>query len=155
MTDDLKRCPFCGGEPKVFYHDTKWFGPTCHIECLDDNCGCGTCHHESAEIAATVWNRRIEAQAVEIEELKSWKAAEDAHHHKLRAEIETLKTMIFATGEAAAVNLRTAMERALEIERLREALTQIARLRTDLSGDFSLGSHQSDIARAALGEGND
>jgi len=121
VTDDLKRCPFCGGEPKVFYHDTKWFGPTCHIECLDDNCGCGTCHHESAEIAATVWNRRIEAQAVEIEELKSWKAAEDAHHHKLRAEIETLKTMIFATGEAAAVNLRTAMERALEIERLREA----------------------------------
>lgn len=37
-------------------------------------------------------------------------------------------------------------------EKLREALTQIARLRTDLSGDFSLGSHQSDIARAALGE---
>lgn len=39
-----------------------------------------------------------------------------------------------------------------EIDRLREALTQIARLRTDLSGDFSLGSHQSDIARTALGE---
>lgn len=37
------------------------------------------------------------------------------------AEIEALKTMIFATGEAAATNLRTAMERALEIERLREA----------------------------------
>lgn len=39
-----------------------------------------------------------------------------------------------------------------ENERLREALTRIARLRTDLSGDFSLGSKQSDIARAALGE---
>ena len=39
-----------------------------------------------------------------------------------------------------------------EVERLREALTQIARLRTDLRGDFSLGSKQSDIARAALGE---
>ena len=39
-----------------------------------------------------------------------------------------------------------------ENERLREALTQIARLRTDLRGDFSLGSHQSDIARAALDE---
>ena len=39
---------------------------------------------------------------------------------------------------------------AAEIERLREALTQIARMRTDLRGDFSLGSHQSDIARAAL-----
>ena len=41
---------------------------------------------------------------------------------------------------------------AAEIERLREAMTQIARLRTDLSGDFSLGSKQSDIARAALSE---
>lgn len=36
--------------------------------------------------------------------------------------------------------------------RLREALEKIARLRTDLRGDFSLGSHQSDIARAALGD---
>ena len=41
---------------------------------------------------------------------------------------------------------------AAEIERLRAALTQIARLRTDLRGDFSLGSYQSDIARKALGE---
>ena len=39
-----------------------------------------------------------------------------------------------------------------ENERLRDALEKIARLRTDLSGDFSLGSKQSDIARAALGE---
>ena len=39
-----------------------------------------------------------------------------------------------------------------ENRKLREALTEIARLRTDLSGDFSLGSRQSDIARAALGE---
>lgn len=37
-----------------------------------------------------------------------------------------------------------------ENERLREALEKIARLRTDLRGDFSLGSKQSDIARAAL-----
>lgn len=33
----------------------------------------------------------IEAQAAEIEELKSWKAAEDAHHHAMRAEIERLR----------------------------------------------------------------
>lgn len=39
-----------------------------------------------------------------------------------------------------------------ENRKLREALAEIARLRTDLSGDFSLGSRQSDIARAALGE---
>jgi MoxR-like ATPase len=39
-----------------------------------------------------------------------------------------------------------------ENERLRGALRDIARLRTDLSGDFSLGSKQSDIARKALEE---
>lgn len=33
----------------------------------------------------------IEAQAAEIEELKSWKAAEDAHHHAMRAEIKRLR----------------------------------------------------------------
>lgn len=38
------------------------------------------------------------------------------------------------------------------IEQLEAALREIARLRTDLSGDFSLGSKQSDIARAALGD---
>lgn len=37
-----------------------------------------------------------------------------------------------------------------ENQRMREALTEIARLRTDLSGDFSLGSKQSDIARKIL-----
>lgn len=58
----LLTCPFCGGEPKVFHHQNKWVGETWHIECLDDNCGCGTCHHESADIAATVWNRRIVVQ---------------------------------------------------------------------------------------------
>ena len=36
------------------------------------------------------------------------------------------------------------------IEQLEAALREIARLRTDLSGDFSLGSKQSDIARKAL-----
>lgn len=35
-------------------------------------------------------------------------------------------------------------------KQLEAALREIARLRTDLSGDFSLGSKQSDIARAAL-----
>lgn len=35
-------------------------------------------------------------------------------------------------------------------KQLEAALREIARLRTDLSGDFSLGSKQSDIARKAL-----
>lgn len=42
------------------------------------------------------------------------------------------------------------LDAADRIEQLEAALREIARLRTDLSGDFSLGSKQSDIARAAL-----
>jgi excinuclease UvrABC ATPase subunit len=49
--------------------------------------------------AIAAWNCRTpatiadttEAQAAEIEELKSWKAAEDAHHHAMRAEIKRLR----------------------------------------------------------------
>lgn len=44
------------------------------------------------------------------------------------------------------------LDAADRIEQLEAALREIARLRTDLNGDFSLGSRQSDIARAALGE---
>ena len=42
------------------------------------------------------------------------------------------------------------LDAADRIEQLEAALREIARLRTDLSGDFSLGSKQSDIARKAL-----
>jgi FtsZ-binding cell division protein ZapB len=42
----------------------------------------------------------IEAQAAEIEELKSWKAAEDAHHHAMRAEIERLREALREMFEA-------------------------------------------------------
>ena len=65
---------------------------------------------------------------------------------RLRSEHGTLAGLIEAAHKSAdRIEALTA-----ENERLREALTQIARLRTDLRGDFSLGSKQSDIARAAL-----
>lgn len=75
LVERLLPCPFCGGEPKIFHHQNKWVGETWHIECLDDNCGCGTCHHDSPEIAATVWNRRTKPQAAEIEHLRELLAA--------------------------------------------------------------------------------
>lgn len=72
---------------------------------------------------------------------------------------DLLDADVITQGYGILVSLETCRKAAdriealsAENERLREALTQIARLRTDLSGDFSLGSHQSDIARAALGE---
>lgn len=65
----------------------------------------------------------------------------DSGHHESWPTIDALEIAAHRIEALSAEN-----------ERLREALEQIARLRTDLSGDFSLGSKQSDIARAALGE---
>jgi hypothetical protein len=96
MSDDLKRCPFCGGEPRVFHHQNKWFGETWHIECLDDNCGCGTCHHESADIAATVWNRRIEAQAAELEDQSKQIASQMNVIYDISAEVQNLRELLAA-----------------------------------------------------------
>lgn len=49
----------------------------------------------SCAYTMAAWKRvgeaALEAQAAEIEELKSWKAAEDAHHHAMRAEIKRLR----------------------------------------------------------------
>ena len=83
---------------------------------------CATCKEQAD---------RIEAQAAEIERLERSRSAWEDEARRYAGNSEYWQT---------------------ETERLREALTQIARLRTDLSGDFSLGPHQSDIARAALGE---
>jgi uncharacterized sporulation protein YeaH/YhbH (DUF444 family) len=48
----------------------------------------------------------IEAQAAEIEELKSWKAAEDAHHHAMRAGIKRLREALRGMVEYSRFNER-------------------------------------------------
>ena len=86
-----------------------------------------------------------EAQAAEIE---YWKTEARNVRRELKSEQKQADS---AMDNYDAIHRRCEAQ-AAEIEKLREALTQIARLRTDLRGDFSLGSKQSDIARAALGE---
>ena len=82
---------------------------------------------------------RIEAQAAEIKELKIWKAAEEAHHHKLRAEIEKWR------NQAAKDQVYIQNVCVPEIERLREALEHIE----NYYGD---GHRITELARAALGD---
>ena len=107
---------------------------------------------------------RIEAQAAEIAELKSWKAAEEAHHHKLRAEIERL--IQAGDGDVGLIHWQ-----GEEIERLREALRPFAKA-GEIAGEPSpygdwyayrpaagdeyaiFGQHLRE-ARAALGESHD
>jgi ribosomal 50S subunit-associated protein YjgA (DUF615 family) len=94
--------------------------------------------HEFGLHCAKVVRDRIEAQAAEIAELKSWKAAEEAHHHKLRAEIDRL--IQAGDGDVGLIHWQ-----GEEIERLREALEHIE----NYYGD---GHRITELARAALGE---
>ena len=84
---------------------------------------------------------RLRGDWPEILVEKHWMMDSDAIDKQREEAADRIEALILANQELHSEN-----------ERLREALTQIARLRTDLRGDFSLGSKQSDIARAALGE---
>ena len=60
MSEDLKPCPFCGGNAKRYYRaddsgweNTDWVGCT-------DGCGASTACYETKALAVTVWNTRID-----------------------------------------------------------------------------------------------
>jgi hypothetical protein len=71
---ELQPCPFCGFEAKAFHHTVKGMPDSWHIECENETCGCGTCHHETRKQAAHVWNVRVgdaaRATAAEAREAK-------------------------------------------------------------------------------------
>lgn len=92
------------------------------------------------------WNARIEALEAENERLASFIM------HCIEGEPSQSQGAVDTAIRIMTEQATTIGEQLAEVGQLREALTQIARLRTDLRGDFSLGSKQSDIARAALGE---
>ena len=54
--EELKPCPFCGGEAKVFgnYDDSEY-----HANCTNNECGCcWVNYYETKEEAIEAWNRR-------------------------------------------------------------------------------------------------
>ena len=57
MTNELKACPFCGGEAMKRVRSPT----TCYIECA--MCECGT-KYEADHDAARTWNRRAPSEAV-------------------------------------------------------------------------------------------
>lgn len=74
----LKPCPFCGGERiGDFHHIISGIPESWHVECLAENCGCGTCHHETRAEAIAAWNQRPaqdstqEAESELVERLRS------------------------------------------------------------------------------------
>ena len=69
MTNDkdsavLLPCPFCGGvEIKAFHHVDRGWGGTCHVQCVAEECGNSTYHHDTEAAAIAVWNTRQPTQS--------------------------------------------------------------------------------------------
>lgn len=72
----LKSCPFCGASADLFSHADYGWGPSYHVECKAEVCGCGTCHHETPDLAIAAWNQRPTPDLAErieglVEELRT------------------------------------------------------------------------------------
>lgn len=64
MTDGLLRCPFCGGvQIEAFHHIDRGWGASWHVECVAEECGNSTCHHDTEATAIAAWNKRQPTQS--------------------------------------------------------------------------------------------
>ena len=56
MSEELKPCPFCGGEARF----ETYGGTACAVVCQTCGCGTPTMRLDDGMIAADLWNRRAE-----------------------------------------------------------------------------------------------
>jgi Lar family restriction alleviation protein len=72
MSEELKPCPFCGGEAEHYSRlntgaTADWCGEVSHwVSCTGD-CGAGTCMHETEASAWVAWNTRASTTALQAE----------------------------------------------------------------------------------------
>ena len=60
----LLPCPFCGGvQIEAFHHIDRGWGASWHVECIADECGNSTCHHDTEATAIAAWNKRQPTQS--------------------------------------------------------------------------------------------
>lgn len=60
----LKPCPFCGGvQIEAFHHIDRGWGASWHVECVAEECGNSTCHHDTEATAIAAWNKRQPTQS--------------------------------------------------------------------------------------------
>lgn len=65
----LLPCPFCGGaQIKAFHHIDRGWGASWHVECIADECGNSTCHHDTEAAAIAAWNKRQPTQSDALRE---------------------------------------------------------------------------------------
>ena len=60
----LLPCPFCGGvQIEAFHHIDRGWGASWHVECVAEECGNSTCHHDTEATAIAAWNKRQPTQS--------------------------------------------------------------------------------------------
>lgn len=60
----LLPCPFCGGlQIEAFHHIDRGWGASWHVECVAEECGNSTCHHDTVAAAIAAWNNRQPTQS--------------------------------------------------------------------------------------------
>ena len=153
----LKPCPFCGGvQIEAFHHIDRGWGASWHVECVAEECGNSTCHHDTEATAIAAWNTRQPTHSDDCP--KCDKLGDDCGEHA-----PSWKELA-AYWKAENAQLRHDLERQMDIanehvneaERLRRALTHIAFSGADGPyGEFgeALNEHQMRrVAKAALKE---
>ncbi len=71
MSEELKPCPFCGGEARF----ETYGGTACAVVCQTCGCGTPTMRLDDGMIAADLWNRRAE-RACRMEYNEEWSGDE-------------------------------------------------------------------------------
>ena len=65
----LLPCPFCGGvQIEAFHHIDRGWGASWHVECVAEECGNSTCHHDTEATAIAAWNKRQPTQSDALRE---------------------------------------------------------------------------------------
>jgi Lar family restriction alleviation protein len=80
----LLPCPFCGGvQIEVFHHIDRGWGASWHVECVAEECGNSTCHHDTEATAIAAWNKRQPTQSDALQ----------AENEQLRHDLERQMTI--------------------------------------------------------------
>ena len=58
MSNELKKCPFCGEDNPIMQVDKEEYSLTYYVQCW--YCGCRTDDYPTEEEAIERWNRRAE-----------------------------------------------------------------------------------------------
>jgi Lar family restriction alleviation protein len=127
MSDDLKPCPFCGGNAKRYYRadDSGWEN-TYWVGCTD-GCGASTACYETKALAVTVWNTRIDTDdmADRIEGLEAKLAKEIEIGNQRGNHIEFVLLPQMSDLHFQLKDVKAKLAKALDVDLIEQAISDV------------------------------